>query len=1418
MRRNLYQKDHGMPGVPMSFGFDGADGNSGNNIYIGYVGDFFDSTPITVDNFVRTAQKDVSTGYYTGIFDSSLLDASASAYARSVQTEYGSYDASADPDKNNYFGIKDTDVWDGSGAVSPFEYFKESYPSSSEESATYAKVDFSKTGKDVSGNSDAWNRNSNPRWKSDPLNVSVLDFEDSLPHDASMGSDTPYPYTDASVRYDKSVLIRPGKNTNRNSQGFELFSVDANGVPGTFSDAPSSGTYDSSVFTDITDSPAHGTDDPSIGEIINWDTNYVTGETIKVDFLKLKPDMTDSVYVTDKLSSRIKSGDIIYFYTDRDEFAVDNMIHRMVYVTPELEGCDLDTLLASSAVTDPFSFKYMSDAVIGGESYVYSISNAVSGFYRTQDSSFVRAYGPNFTKLLSYMSKSALNLGILSDAGDGAGGTPEENEMVHMQSYINPLTGSTLTFSGLDSSLGGKTVIRPLFRAGEDLVSIPLKATDLFVKKDNVGNVESMSTVSPEHTYISPSGKAYTVTYGDYDENGHVVRVTEDEFLSDTSFEDYECGFNVLCYERGTSGKAVFADKSMFLRFTPSMRKSVTLKKLYGDDTAYDLTFWIREGSGIARFGERVTFVYNPDMSRYEILTEEESGGEEEGSVSFASSSLSADAADTVVTTVVLPEGAENPRFFINSSEISMESPSYAGAWYTLNTLEDAGDGMTYRFSGSVKSNLPVIGMTGTAPKTTREYIANPGVMNSIVNGCDVFNDMLSGVSRNTEARSATFTVLYDMKGKSRKSFYKLTQPGYTEKRRVPKVNLNLRKDLEFIENGNRMSNGVLCNQFQFFVDIDISDFSAECWGSYEEEENISLDIEIRNSQSDYDTIRKYSIQNAKAMSTLHVNSVKNADGTENETDFHGSHNYFRIRTHVIGTDIDDVCTATRRELIESSAKTGNSSVKDSFNMPVTEDGCVMLRKDDFATETETLDSGLNDSVTVSIGGVRFSDISDGKKFRIMVDVEYGNPLFSRLFMKFYVSNLVVNYGSMKFYVGTSNLAVLEQTGSMNYYSYMYATEPFNAFICPVSLTAVPADSRAESYYAEGQKQIQTSLSKYVPVITPPRGNEERNHMIIGQRVDWFDFSLIKKFFQDNVKTISVDPADALSLDGVIDPDFMFSDFGKIGTTRNNRNYMSVVYSSRAEETMEPKDVNDIRVFTYPLAPENEKSTLACFRYSQLENRAPIYTRQNYAYEVRTPELSNSVAAWNKEFQKYGAYNAGLFSGHVSSFGNGYMFLDADSDEGQYDSFGVYSLADTVSMNGDAVLDKKDVRDFVTPDVFRTSQPQDGKWYDSPLIQVKWQYPKYYQDSTTHNEYIDAYDLIPCGEYKYGDAGTFTLPYSLTYGIYPRCAYDYEKDDLIIFMLRCPSVLEENKRMFTQGDSMTGYFGDVPNEKQNVAK
>lgn len=64
---------------------------------------------------------------------------------------------------------------------------------------------------------------------------------------------------------------------------------------------------------------------------------------------------------------------------------------------------------------------------------------------------------------------------------------------------------------------------------------------------------------------------------------------------------------------------------------------------------------------------------------------------------------------------------------------------------------------------------------------------------------------------------------------------YNRVLKGYTEKRTIPEIKMNIYNDLESLENINNSSNGILCNQFQTFMTLEINKFSNDDWGLYKE-------------------------------------------------------------------------------------------------------------------------------------------------------------------------------------------------------------------------------------------------------------------------------------------------------------------------------------------------------------------------------------------------------------------------------------------------------------------------------------------------------------------------------------------------------------------------------------------------------
>lgn len=73
---------------------------------------------------------------------------------------------------------------------------------------------------------------------------------------------------------------------------------------------------------------------------------------------------------------------------------------------------------------------------------------------------------------------------------------------------------------------------------------------------------------------------------------------------------------------------------------------------------------------------------------------------------------------------------------------------------------------------------------------------------------------------------------------------YKVTQPGFTEPRAIPEFKLSLHNDFESLDKINKLDNGVMCNQFRTYLDIEIDKFDDTTWG-VSDMEDITLDFDI---------------------------------------------------------------------------------------------------------------------------------------------------------------------------------------------------------------------------------------------------------------------------------------------------------------------------------------------------------------------------------------------------------------------------------------------------------------------------------------------------------------------------------------------------------------------------------------------
>lgn len=238
------------------------------------------------------------------------------------------------------------------------------------------------------------------------------------------------------------------------------------------------------------------------------------------------------------MKSYIQPGDIIYFYTDKDKFSLDSQIEYMVVITEQLVNATV-TELIQNAVEKPMSYKYTEQESIKDSEYVVSNINTVSVFYDCELSDKkLGVFGKSLSNFIIRRSDSPVALGSYS--------AEEQQKLMEMSYNVkNDIEQNiNLTFSNrVDET--GKSVEIKASDAGE---TIALKINDLYLKEDNIGNVELVSqmTDNVSYLYYDYSGYLYNgFTRDNYSDSKRLFTLHRELFLYDeeNATESLICGY-----------------------------------------------------------------------------------------------------------------------------------------------------------------------------------------------------------------------------------------------------------------------------------------------------------------------------------------------------------------------------------------------------------------------------------------------------------------------------------------------------------------------------------------------------------------------------------------------------------------------------------------------------------------------------------------------------------------------------------------------------------------------------------------------------------------------------------------------------------------------------------------------------------
>ena len=659
-------------------------------------------------------------------------------------------------------------------------------------------------------------------------------------------------------------------------------------------------------------------------------------------------------------------------------------------------------------------------------------------------------------------------------------------------------------------------------------------------------------------------------------------------------------------------------------------------------------------------------------------------------------------------------------------------------------------------------------------------------------------------------------------------SFY-VTQPGFTDYRKLPEVKLNLHTEFNELQDINQK---VAANKFVTYLDVQIPDFYTS-WCRYNDKAKLS--VRIKNVPYDQNWVNKY---NSTLTSRAMIKMVPDED-----MDYLGLQdiafmNYVKFNMECENAIVDP------------------DDVDVSYGLTGDNDTPIWLDKThvELLKNINELNTGFLGDITIDLKDLAGVDV-ENQTFRFKIEFEMGNPVLANLFLQFYVQEIKVayDYDNEHTYTFTAHapadikgfIEIFNEQSSKNMSLYTWnnvtrrltLTMQSNALdvtFHPISVTAAPLSEEKRIGNVTGAgvlsgstEQIKHEIRRWGADILNQLAKVTQTDIINGKLYDWGNSIPKYAYFQDNVQKITVTPH-TTTIDN--------------GSNVSKDTFLSIVYSSNV---LPVRRYDNQDTFRY-----NNK-TYAAARYSQFENRKPLFYKDELSLLIRDDKLYNSINIWNFEMSEYMKSNtirstANIFDGVVNSCGNGYVYLPNAIDEGQYGSNkatqdimykytigqfntdGIFSLKDVKAIGNAEIIDKfaEDIQlTSTTP-----ATPLDRNLFRTLLYNLRWECPILVDNQLTAYMIVSDADVNMAEQPEQPDPLSYqemymhtlnnSLSYSLDnniisafklYELSPRIIYNYKADVYGCFMLRRPSIGEDNDRMDNELNTtykMSRYYMD----------
>lgn len=224
---------------------------------------------------------------------------------------------------------------------------------------------------------------------------------------------------------------------------------------------------------------------------------------------------------------------------------------------------------------------------------------------------------------------------------------------------------------------------------------------------------------------------------------------------------------------------------------------------------------------------------------------------------------------EPVTLSIAAPENAKGlkiEKILANGMDVYNLQKTLSSSWCTIHRDDKGENPHTRSYTLSINDNIPDISQNSTDKYVTHSVLDYMRTMNSnktdaathAVGDAPLFS--LLGNKRKymtTANRSINFVICYTMadpetgETTSYQEAHAVTQPGFKEPRKIPEFKLELANTFEKLSEINSLDNGVMCNQFRTYLDIEIEDFNDMTWG-YAGLDDVTIDFTVSSVPYDY--------------------------------------------------------------------------------------------------------------------------------------------------------------------------------------------------------------------------------------------------------------------------------------------------------------------------------------------------------------------------------------------------------------------------------------------------------------------------------------------------------------------------------------------------------------------------------------